>query len=74
MTSLISEFVLKASYFPFSFSQLKALTALSMLLQEKSAKESILIVPQWVCCLHIILLVCLWIVCISSFTFYTKNI
>ncbi|QCE01031.1 stearoyl-CoA desaturase [Vigna unguiculata] len=27
--------------------KLKALTALSMLLQEKSAKESILIVPQW---------------------------
>ena len=41
--------------------QLKALAALSMLLQQKSTKDIVLIVPQWVWIFHVfIIIVVLW--------------
>ena len=42
--------------------QLKALTCLSMLLKQKSGKEIVLIIPQWV-----------WISFLFFFTFFVQN-
>lgn len=59
----------------FFFKQLKALAALSVLLQQRYTKEIVLIVPQWVWIFYVFfifivicisLLVCLSISCIKS--------